>query len=140
MKLRAYLGELVAHDGVLLGEVHDAEGELESRVGLSDASDVQHDLQPMIDQQRYLCDDGEEEEVFRVGEHSAVAQAAQKGGVCLGAVPVGVVADLGGAVQHAANIAWIHNLEHAHAVSACTIRVELKKGSLLPYLMQQRQI
>ena len=140
MKLRAYLGELVAHDGVLLREVHDAEGELESRVGLSDASDVQHDLQPMIDQQRYLCDDGEEEEVFRVGEHSAVAQAAQEGGVGLGAVPVGVVADLGGAVQHAANIAWIHNLEHAHAVSACTIRVELKKGSLLPYLMQQRQM
>ena len=31
-----YLGELVAHDGVLLGEVHDAEGELESRVGLEE--------------------------------------------------------------------------------------------------------
>ena len=36
----AYLGELVAHDGVLLGEVHDAEGELESGVGLLDDNDV----------------------------------------------------------------------------------------------------
>ena len=33
---QTYLGELVAHDGVLLGEVHDAEGELESGVGLGD--------------------------------------------------------------------------------------------------------
>ena len=29
-----HLGELVAHYGILLGEVHDAEGELESGVGL----------------------------------------------------------------------------------------------------------
>ena len=30
----AYLGKLVAHDGVFLGKVHDAERELESGVGL----------------------------------------------------------------------------------------------------------